>query len=363
MTTTADSAPTEARLRAFAGRALDWWLSELHGATEDVLGRLGFGDRNAVVIEAGETTWTVTYRETVLGRIELAAGNTRFREELRRIISSAPKASGIIVDIPQDRALSKVVRLPTAARTELDRMLRFEFSRHFPFAPERVYFSHRMAPNRNPLNRGLIEVELVVVPRDVVSDVCRELAAAELAPRRVAVAGAGGKHRLFLPRSIVGSAPAYGWGARALVGALAFAALAAIVSPVIQQQVHLAALDRELAQLTPQAKVALDDQMQQRQRAARSAAVWQLKATRQPMVMVLDELTRMIADGAWLLSVRITGKELVIDGLAPSAASTALGLEQSAFFSKVTFRAPIVRDAGTGLEHFQISAAMAGAQP
>ena len=362
MTTTAESAPTTARLRAYAGRALDWWLSELRGAWDDGLARFGFGERNAVVIEAGETSWTVSCRGAELGRIKVGGRKSKWRNELQRLVTSA-KAGALIVDIPHERALSKVVRLPAAARGDLDRMLRFEFSRHFPFAPERVYFSHRLSPNRNPLNRGLIEVELVVVPRDVVANICRDLAGAGFAPRRIAVAGTRGNQRLFLPRAAGGTVPALTWRTRALIAAVGVAAVAALASPFAHQQVRLSRVDRELAELSPQAKLALDDQLQQRQRAARSAAIWQLRSTRQPMVMVLDELTRMVADGAWLQSLRISGKELVIDGLSPSAASTALGLEQSAFFSKVTFRAPIVRDPGTGLEHFQISVAIAGMQP
>ncbi len=362
MTTTADSAPAAARLRALAGRALDWWLSELRGAYDDAVQRLGLGERNALIIEAGETSWTVTRRDELLGKIKVGGRKAKFRDELKRLAGSE-KAADIIVDIPHERALSKVVQLPVAARSDLDRMLRFEFSRHFPFAPERVYFNHRIAPNRNPVNRGLLDVELVAVPRDVVADICRELAAAGLTARRIAVTGSSAKQRLFLPRDVVGSVPGRLWRMRALLGGVALAALAAVVSPVVQQEVRLGSVERDLAQLTPQAKLALDEQIQERQRMTRSAAIWQLKSARQPMVMVLDELTRMVADGAWLQSLRISGKELVIDGLSPSAAATALSLEQSAFFSKVTFRSPIVRDPGTGLEHFQISLAIAGIKP
>jgi hypothetical protein len=53
----------------------------------------------------------------------------------------------------------------------------------------------------------------------------------------------------------------------------------------------------------------------------------------------------------------------VIEGLSPSAATIALALEQSRSFAKVAFRSPITREATTGLEHFQLSAAIAEPKP
>jgi hypothetical protein len=63
------------------------------------------------------------------------------------------------------------------------------------------------------------------------------------------------------------------------------------------------------------------------------------------------------------LSLGLSGRDVLLDGLSPSAATTALALERSHAFSDVTFRAPITRDPGTGLEHFQFSARIAEPKP
>ena len=78
-----------------------------------------------------------------------------------------------------------------------------------------------------------------------------------------------------------------------------------------------------------------------------------------PMVSVLNELTRVVPDGSWLLSLSIKGREIILDGLSPSAATIALALQHDPLFSDISFRSPISRDPGTGLEHFQLGATLA----
>jgi hypothetical protein len=60
------------------------------------------------------------------------------------------------------------------------------------------------------------------------------------------------------------------------------------------------------------------------------------------------------------LSLSISGAEVVLDGLSPSAASVALALEKSRDVSNIVFRSPISREA-SGLEHFQLGATLAAA--
>jgi hypothetical protein len=53
---------------------------------------------------------------------------------------------------------------------------------------------------------------------------------------------------------------------------------------------------------------------------------------------------------------------VVLDGLAPSAATIALTLEKSHDVSGIVFRSPITREA-SGLEHFQLGATLVEAKP
>jgi general secretion pathway protein L len=78
---------------------------------------------------------------------------------------------------------------------------------------------------------------------------------------------------------------------------------------------------------------------------------------------LLDTLTRDVPDGSWLLSLSINGREVVLDGLSPSAATIALALEHSPNFTNIVFRSPVTREPGNGLEHFQLGATLAETKP
>jgi Tfp pilus assembly protein PilN len=80
-------------------------------------------------------------------------------------------------------------------------------------------------------------------------------------------------------------------------------------------------------------------------------------------VRVLDMLSRDLPDGAWLLSLSVSGRDMVMDGLSPSAAEIALALQKSGAFKDIVFRAPVTREAASGLERFQLGAAVVEAKP
>lgn len=351
------AAPSDAKSRsagAFAASAIDWWLAELRATLADALTRIQVGIGTVPVIEAGEARWIVRRGSAPVAEIkrEMAAG-----QRLRQLGQALPSPRGsrsVLVEIPHERALSKIVTLPQAARHELDRILRFEIGRQFPFSAERAYFAYRQAGEVQA--SGPIRLEVTAVPREVISDICEELQRAGLRPRAILAASGLSHHKLPLPvddlrrggarRTILD---------RALIGAVALAAAAALLSPVVYQRMRLAELDRELATLKPRAEAALTRQTQQREDAGRIAAVLHAARDRPPAVALVNELSRALPDGSWLISLRLSGREIVIDGLSPSAAATALALEQSPSFAGVAFRSAITRDASTGLEHFQLA--------
>jgi general secretion pathway protein L len=363
MTIAANHQPKVSRLRGAVGRLLGWWLGELRSVCADAARWLDRGRRFPLTIEAGERYWTLRQQHTLIGQIDRAEGDAAARHRgLVDLIPPARQRRTIIVDIPPERVLSKIVSLPAAARTELDRILQFEIARHFPFPPERAVFNYRL------LGRGAgstaIEVELIAVPRDVVRDICDELAAAGLRPSGIAIAGRRNEERLFLPAASVGQAEAaLAPRQRRLVRLVGALAVAALVSWPLAQRVRLALINAELAALQPQAQAILAARDRKITEAKRIGAVLHLRGGRPPLIGVLDRLSRAIPDGTWLISLGLTGRQLVIDGLSPSAATVALALERSGAFSGIVFRSPISRDPATGLEHFQLGAALAGKKP
>lgn len=361
MTIVANRPLKSAHSRAWGGRALAWWLGELRACADDLRRLLATRDSRGITIEAGERYWLLRQGQRPIGQVDAQSGEAA---GLRRLMPPGCRRA-VVVEIPPERALAKTIPLPAEAAGQLDRVLGFEVARHFPFPAERVYFRHRVVA-RDEIAGGL-SVEIVAVPREVVDSVCATLGEAGLLPAAVAVHGAGSQP-LFLPAEALGAMRCEPALTTRLLGiAAGLALLAALASWPLAQRAELGALDGEIAALKPRADAVLKAGEAARSADERSTAILALRGGRPPLVGTLDALSRDLPDGAWLLSLSVSGRDVVLDGLAPSAASIALALEKSHDVTDIVFRSPITREA-SGLEHFQLGATIpeanqAGAKP
>lgn len=354
------------RATVWPGRALRWWLGELRAAWDDAVRWLQAGGA-VITVEAGERYWVLRRKQRPIGHIDRQSYEV---DECRQMLADAVAAAGasaVLVEIPPERVLSKLVSYPAGARGELDRIVEFDFSRHFPFQADRVLYRYRIVPRGGAGvagDAGNFAVEIVAVPREIVADVCGELAAAGLSPAGIGLVGGTSSEPLFLPGSAIPRRRrAASRSQRSLVYAVPAMALAALVSWPAAQQARLAALERDIAELKPRAELALKQRERQQQDAERVRAIIALHGSRPPLVRVLDMLSRDLPDGAWLLSLSVSGRDLVMDGLSPSAAEIALALQKSGAFKDIVFRAPVTREAASGLERFQFGAAVVEAKP
>jgi general secretion pathway protein L len=348
-----------ARSRAVLGRALGWWLGELRGLRDDLRRFAAMRGKRSVTIEIGERYWLLRQGGRPIGQIDVNTGNAA---QLLRLALPADRRRPIIVEIPTERALAKTIVLPPGAKGQLDRILGFEIARHFPFPAERVYFQYRSVGKVDGRS-GAAMVEIVAVPREIVDGICAALGKAGLRPAAIAVAAHPGAKPLFLPAAALGATRSDPAPMTRMLGfAAAFAVVAALVSWPLAQQSQLASIEREIAALKPRAEVALRAGDAERRIGERSAALVALSGGRPPLIAALDMLSRDLPDGAWLLSLSITGRDVTLDGLAPSAATIALTLEKSHDVSNIVFRSPITREA-SGLEHFQLGATLVEAKP
>ncbi|HWB49890.1 MAG TPA: PilN domain-containing protein [Stellaceae bacterium] len=353
MTIAANRPLDSARPRAGLRRALDWWIGELAACRHDLRARLATQGRRGVVIEAGERYWLLRRGGRPIGQVDRHADGAADLRVIERVVGRRP----IVVEIPADRTLAKTIALPPGAKGQLDRILGFEIARHFPFPAEQVHFQHRLVQGERD---GIVTVEVVAVPRAVVDEIGAALAALGLRAAAIAV-GAGAKPLYLPPAAYAGARKAASRSTRWLGVAAVLAGLAALVSWPLAQQHALDALDRELAALKPGAEAALRVSDGARRAAERDAAILALRGGRPPLVAALDRLSRDLPDGAWLLSLSISGRDVVLDGLAPSGAAVALALEKAGHVSGIVFRAPITREAA-GLEHFQLGGTLNGGE-
>jgi general secretion pathway protein L len=77
-----------------------------------------------------------------------------------------------------------------------------------------------------------------------------------------------------------------------------------------------------------------------------------LLAQIEPRVRIVDELSRILPDSAWLAEMRIDPGSVEISGFARSAAALVPALEGAALFADVTLTAPITIDDSQKMERF-----------
>ncbi len=84
------------------------------------------------------------------------------------------------------------------------------------------------------------------------------------------------------------------------------------------------------------------------------------KYSRRTAISLLRELTLTIPKDAWLTRVRISEKQVNIEGYAPSATLLVPKLEASPYFEKVEFASPTYRDPKLNQDRFQIKMEIEG---
>jgi general secretion pathway protein L len=366
----------EIHLGRAGGTFWRWWLGEMRAMLGDgVLGRLLRTSPSLAVAVDGEA-WRL-FREgrggaaAEIGALDgdtIAAHGEQAVRALTGVRGGATPIPAILV-LPADLVLQKTLRLPAATMDRLDAVLPFEIGRHTPFSADRLYYRYEpVAPPRGggggaaaAAPAAFAEVRIIAAPRDRVDALRRELAAVRL--NAVAVVEPGSAPlRDAMRRSLLPAAArptVWTVANRGLAAALLLAAAAAAAAPFAAHQLRLAAAENEIAALRPAADAARTAQTRRAATEAQRRAILAAKAGQPGTLEILQSLTRAIPDGAWLTSLSLSGREVVIEGLAPSAASLVRPLETAGPFARVFYRAPITRDPQTGLEMFQFALTLA----
>jgi general secretion pathway protein L len=344
--------------------ALRWWLDELAELGRDAAATLRAATASSLALELTETgSWVLT-RETraaraVLGTIEAQRlDDEAVRRTVRRLLGEG-KPSTVALLLPTSALLTRMVRLPSAATTELPAIIAFEIGRHTPFTAERAYYRHRVVGR--PAGAGALDVELRVAPRELIDGTLRRLAAIGLAVDSVTAAGTLPRERRRVSLLPIRATAAGVGRVRArilgLVGGLA--AVAAVVSPIAVAELRRAGIEHDIRALQPRVDRLLAEHAQQSRLTNALDAIVAAKRATPATVQTLAALTHALPDGSWLGALQLAGRDLIIDGHSPAAAALARPLETVGPFAKVGYRAPITRDPRSGLEQFQFEIQLA----
>jgi general secretion pathway protein L len=355
------------------GRFLAWWASELatmvpvrlrhwwHEADRVLF--LTFDSTDHAVVER----LTITGRETLLS-LDLTDGNPTARsaslsEDLSRRMNGNFR---ILLCLPKEKGLHRIVTLPLPAEENLRQTLGFEIDRYTPFKLDQVYFDYRIV-DRNAVRRKL-DVELVVARKALVD---QELARAALLGLKVS--GVVPAHAMVLPRPSINLLPAAAlgsshrqvpWSRLALAGIAGLLLVALLGIPIWQKH----ATANSLLQPLQEARTSATEADRLRDRLDKLVAEHNLLPDKKwqefSSLMVLSELSKLLPDDSFVSVLEYDGKTVQIQGESASAASLVETIDASPLFKDVSFKAQVTKIQGTSNDRFHLGATLdAGARP
>jgi general secretion pathway protein L len=346
-----------ALLRSSSAALLAWWLRELAGLVPRRFRQSGRRERRGSVLIFGRQKSVLLERsaqgERALGSID--ADDPDHDRRLSELLKRAKRRRRpVTVRLSDELGLRKTLDLPLAAKDDLDQMLRFEMDRLTPFRADEVYFTHRVLGS-DARNRRL-SLELQLAPKREIERVLEAARRFGVVPSRIELAG--GAENAGMLNLLPGES---GHGAResrlsrALACLALILAVSAVAIPLQRQRATVAKLQAEVTAARAEAEesLALRDRLGQ---LTRSAQFLVADKTRQPLVVqVLEELTRLVPDQAYIVQFELHDQTVELHGFAATASDLIGVLEQSPLFKAPQFRSPVTQDRRSGAERFHVS--------
>ena len=257
---------------------------------------------------------------------------------------AAARRGPLVLSLAAQPVLAREVALPLAAEQGLRTVLRFEMDRLTPFRPDDVFWDCRKL--RRDRARGVLLVDLAVVPKATVAPVLAALRAAGLVPAALEGTLPDGSLR----RIPLGQAdPERAARARRLVWlggtACAALALAVLATPLLQQSLALQDSEDQIAALRP--RMAMVDALRRRL-AGDAGAAAAARAHAGDTLQVLAMLTDLLPDDTFLSMLSLQHGKLRLEGQSAAATRLIGALSKEPHIRNPGFAAPVLRsDAGT----------------
>ncbi len=250
------------------------------------------------------------------------------------------------------------MELPASARNDVKKVLDLELERTTPFRPAQVYAAHFIDHEPQGDSQKLV-VQQVVIKRRTVQQAVDALSQVGVTPDFVDCAANDGQDTLpvdFL-QTTESHLAASGGGNRMMPRLAALSILLAGTAVVTALVRYQAAVDEVSAAVT----AARGDARIVRQAVEKSQTVLSQIATverwrreRIPAAQVVEQLTQLFPDTAYLSDMRLEEGVIEVTGYAQSAAPLIPLIEKSLLFDRVSLAAPVMLDARRDRERFSI---------
>lgn len=344
---------------AHASAFLWWWGGELIALLPESVRQRMSGEGKRVVLGVSSDGCHVRVeggRRGDAGLGEVAAAPRAQAIAAAVALAARERATGITLVLPQASCFSRTVEVPRAALKDCRRVLDLDLERATPFRRVDVHTSYKVV--NEAINDGKAAVLQFVTKREAVDPIVADVVAA--GGRVTAIDVAIGPEQKpagvnFIAASDAGRGSA---GLLSPIGGLSLAAAVLLLLACGQIYFKRDAAREELRTETQQLRkeaTAVRQALEQSEVAVKDLAALQAIKLRQvPLTAVLEEITRILPDTAWVTDLRIENDLVDISGLAKSGANLLPLFERSAIFGEAALTAPLTFDQREDKERFSL---------
>jgi general secretion pathway protein L len=265
-------------------------------------------------------------------------------------------ARRVVVRLDPSLVLDASVTLPMAAERSLRKILLHQLDRLVPMPADAVEFRH-VITERSAANKT-ISVRLIVATRASIDRAVALLRSVGLNPSVViapsGLAGDDATVTLWRANQEQMSAPAVRWLLHGLVAASAVLFALAYGTYMYRLNVYRDQLQQDVAAATKASAAARTLVAQTEQTEGALAILLQRQREMDPL-MLLDQLTKLVPDDAWISQLSVRGRNVELIGYAPSVSDVISRIENHDIFYDPKFRSPITMSPDGKGERFDVS--------
>ena len=256
----------------------------------------------------------------------------------------------------------RALELPAQAEADFGRILDLDMERTTPFRSADVLTGYCIAPG-STAPHGKRAVRHVIVKRRTIDPLVESLRDLGIEP---AFADCWSQDRQSgLPVNLLADVRREkqwrGPGLLPILGGVFVAlAVAAVAVPITRHRNVLEALNAQTAAAKSEAATVRQAVEASQAASAQIAAMQRLLNARVPLARIMEELTAIMPDSAWVSDLRIDGGVVEFTGFAKSAASLVAPLENSPLFVQASLTSPVILDNTEDKERFSIRLRLSG---
>jgi len=343
--------------REQASAFLGWWGGELAALLPDSVKQRLSGDGKRVVLAMQRDGFQVRLEGAPRdGGIAQDVVAPRAAAIAAAVELAARERASITLLLPQAACFKRAVEVPRAAIRDCRRVLDLDLERATPFRRADVHTSYKVLSENS--GDGKASVLQLVTKRDAVDPVVADVVKAGGRVTAIDVCLGPAQTPAGVNFIAEADAPQAARGLLSPVSGLSMAAAVLLLLACGQVYYkHEAALEElrgETLQLRKQA-ASVRQSLEQSEVAIKDLAALQAVKLRQvPVTAVLEEITRILPDTAWVTDLRVENDIVDISGLAKSGANLIPLFERSAIFGEAALTAPVTFDQREDKERFSL---------